>query len=202
MRACVPVKIALFVLITYCTNAQGDPGYPGLDSIQNNFDSLFDNSRTWLLLMIRGLAYEKLNHTMDADSQDAYRPTITNLYIHYAASLLDEGFDPDFDYSTIVCYRWSVMGMFDTTIVDGRRGFRNLEIARLNNAYFCQKLRLYRDYLNFCNAFYQYFRNNYRKKKLKFTEIENLTQQFLLDDDRSKFKKVTWMLRKGMHTRK
>ncbi len=65
MRACVPVRIAMFVLLSYSINAQGERGYPGLDSIQNNFDSLFNHSRTWLLLMIRGLAYEKLNHTMD-----------------------------------------------------------------------------------------------------------------------------------------
>jgi hypothetical protein len=94
------------------------------------------------------------------------------------------------------------MGMFDTTTVDVSRGFRILEIARLNNAYFCQKLVFYRDYLDFCNAFYKYFRNNYRKKRIKFTEIENLTQQFLVEVDILKFKQITRMLRKGKHARK
>lgn len=173
-----------------------------LDSIDSKFDELFSERRTYLLLQIQALPFQHIGQKNEVDVIQFYRPKITNLYIRYADHLLESGLDLDFDYASINCYRWNVMTMADTSTYEGIEELRNVEIARKNNEYFCEKLSLYREYQDFCSAFHTFYKYNWSGHNVKFSDLKDLVSEFYDGKSKNNMDKVLRMLKRSKTRKK
>ena len=158
-----------------------------LDSLESEFNIRFDRSKHGVLIQIVWLRYDtRLIENVNAD-KDLRRHRFTNLYIHYAHLLTEYGLDLNFNYNSITCYRWSVLGPSSEA----------METARKNNEDLCNKKSLYLNYKRFKDAFKTFYKSDYRREHHKFDEVKSLVDEFYKDKPEKNKKQVLKMLRQS-----
>jgi|GEM_PF-7017739 len=158
-----------------------------LDSLESEFNIRFKKSKSWLLTQMRWFRYDPLLIENENADKNLRRYRFTKLYINYAHLLTEDGLDLNFDYNSITCYRWSVLGPPSEA----------MEIARKNNEDLCNKKSIYSDYKNFKDAFKTFYKSDYRMEHHKFAEVKALIDDFYDDKPETNKKQVLKMLRQS-----
>ncbi len=109
---------------------------------------------------------------------DRYKKTkfICIKYIQYADSLLSVGYDPNKDYSKLLCYGWSRMIAVDTTTKEGRIRLLQHEEERIINENNCKEYSKYGQYISFCESFDWFFLFN----NIDFEFVKNCIEDYCL----------------------
>lgn len=186
IKIAIPLIIHLFILGSPTLKCQVIEDKIELDQLENDFQKRFENSTTGLLFQMASLAPKYITKENQMIQNDSLRNRITILYIRFADILSEKGFDLNFNYDKITCYRWSVLGADENG---------SIEKARLQNEELCKKKNLNGAFERFKYKFKIYYKSFYRNQGLKFIDIKELTTAFYKVKQQDNMKQVLKMLK-------